>query len=60
MVRPFRRRRHRPVEFVIGQSESNLIRTCPAYLRLSVQNVGSIDQSQLEQETADRWRKVPS
>ncbi len=49
----FRRRRPRPVRVVIYQTGSNSIGSYTAYLRMSMQNFRSIDQSQLEQDGAD-------
>ncbi|MCP4491582.1 MAG: hypothetical protein GY820_30385 [Gammaproteobacteria bacterium] len=56
----FCRRRHRRFRTAIGQLQRNYIRTNPALLPMSVQNVGSIDHSQLELDAADCCGKVPS
>ncbi|MCP4491881.1 MAG: hypothetical protein GY820_31940 [Gammaproteobacteria bacterium] len=56
----FCHRRHRVVRATVHQPQRNFIRTRPTYLQMSAHKFGSVGQSRLKQDTADRWRKVPS
>ncbi|MCP4491883.1 MAG: hypothetical protein GY820_31950 [Gammaproteobacteria bacterium] len=56
----FYRRRHCPARAAIGQSQRISIKRYSEYPRMFVKSFVSIDRSQLEQDAADCWRKVPS